>query len=373
MTALLRIAVVGLRGMTNVIGGIETHCRNLYPPLARKRPDFDITVYQRKAYHQKNTGFPANLMVQSIWAPKQRAFEAFLHTLFAILAASIKVGPRILHIHAIGPGIWTPLARLFGMRVIVTIHARDYDRPKWNWPIVAGLKLGENLSCRFADAVVCVSQAGLEDLSARYPHHAARFKAIPHGLDPPLDPEGAGAGVFEELGVQPGRYLLAVGRFDRTKRFHDLVCARKRLGKDAMPLVIVGSAVGDHEVFADLACEGVVLAGSRFDHELVQLYRNASLFIHPSQMEGFGLVVLEALNIGIPIALSDLPQHREFGLADHFYFPVGDIAAIARIMAFEDHAAFRPVLTPAALVRFTQSKMVEKYERLFEEVGAAKK
>ncbi len=368
---MLRIAVVGLRGMTNVIGGIETHCRSLYPALARKRPDFGLTIYQRNAYHHENASFPPNLTVRSIWAPRRRAAEACLHTLFAILAARITVRPQILHIHAIGPGIWTPLARLLGMRVIVTIHARDYDRPKWSWPIVAGLRLGENLSCRFADAVVCVSQAGLEDISARHPRRAARFHAIPHGLDPPLDPEGAGAEVLEELGVQPGRYLLAVGRFDRTKRFHDLVCAREQLGKDAMPLVIVGSAVGDREVFADLAGEGVVLAGPRFGDQLVQLYRNASLFIHPSQMEGFGLVVLEALNIGIPIALSDLPQHREFGLADHCYFPVGDIAAMARIMAKEDHAAFRPVRQSAQLARFAQAGMVEKYERLIEEVGTA--
>ncbi|MAF29582.1 MAG: glycosyl transferase [Croceicoccus sp.] len=364
-----RIAVVGLRGMTNVIGGIETHCRNLYPALASKRPDFDITIYQRNAYHHENASLPPNLTVRPIWAPKRRAAEAFLHTLFAILAASLNVRPRILHIHAIGPGLWTPLARLLGMRVIVTIHARDYDRPKWSWPIAAGLKLGENLSCRFANAVVCVSQAGLQDISARYPRHTARFHAIPHGLDPPLDPDGAGAGVFDELGVQPGRYLLAVGRFDRTKRFHDLVCARQALRKEAMPLVIVGSGVGDHEVFTDLVDDGVVLAGSRFGDELVQLYRNASLFIHPSQMEGFGLVVLEALNTGIPIALSDLPQHREFGLADHCYFKVGDIAAISKIMAHQHHAAFRPALSPSALMQFTHAGMVEKYEQLIEEIG----
>ncbi len=87
-------------------------------------------------------------------------------------------------------------------------------------------------------------------------------------------------------------------------------------------------------------------------------------------MEGFGLVVLEALNTGIPIALSDLPQHREFGLADHCYFKVGDIAAISKIMAHQHHAAFRPALSPAALMRFTHAGMVEKYEQLIEEIGS---
>jgi glycosyltransferase involved in cell wall biosynthesis len=49
-------------------------------------------------------------------------------------------------------------------------------------------------------------------------------------------------------------------------------------------------------------------------------------------MEGFGLVILEALVAGAPVRVSDIPVHREFGLPDHCYFPVGDLVALDALM-----------------------------------------
>lgn len=375
--AMIRIAVVGLRGMHRVIGGIETHCRSLYPALASRRGDFDITVFERSRYHHMSPSYPANLKVRALWAPNLSALEAFLHTLFAILVAAVRVRPDVIHIHAIGPGIWTPLARMLGMRVIVTIHARDFERPKWNRLVSKSLRFGEYLSCRFAHAIVCVSNAGLEDLGTRYSRYVSRFHVIPHGTSRlPELPVGTveakdAAGVFEELGIQPGNYMLAVGRFDRVKRFQDLVKARAALRESEKPLVIVGSAVGDSAQSGgldELTGRGVVLAGPRFAGQLDQLYHHAALFIHPSQMEGFALVVLEALNSGIPMALSDLPEHREFGLPTQCYFPVGDVAAITRIMAMPDHAPLKPKITQEGFARFTHTGMIDQYEALFETV-----
>lgn len=364
--------------MHRVIGGIETHCRHLYPALARACPSFRITVYERSGYHHavpEDDAYTENLEIRMLWAPHLKAAEAFFHTLFAIIAARFRVNSDVLHIHSIGPGIWTPLARILGMRVIVTIHARDYERPKWGVIIANLLRFGEYLSCRFAHAVVCVSQATLIDVKNRYPQFASRFYVIPHGaepLPPPLPDKGAE--IFDTLCIKPGGYILAVGRFDKIKRFQDLVDARARLGPEALPLVIVGWAVGESEESSgmrNLRSSGVILAGPRFGQELNRLYRNASLFIHPSQMEGFGLVVLEALSAEVPMALSDLPQHREFGLPDNCYFPVGDIDAIARLMALPDHAQFMPDPGQWLIAQFAIDQMIAKYETLFRQIASA--
>jgi len=368
------IAVIGLRGMRNVVGGIETHCRNLYPALAATRPDWTIRVYERAAYHDRLVTYPDNLSVKSLWAPKMNAAEAFFHTLFALLHAHFTLRPDIVHIHSIGPGIWTPLARWLGSKVVVTIHARDYDRPKWGWIIATGLRIGEYLSCRFANRIVCVSQASFDDITARYPRFADRTYIIIHGLEAqPFLNEGDRDEILAELGIETGRYILAVGRIDKTKRFQDLVDARRKLQRDSLPLVLVGNMVGDSthaSGIRSLHQDGVVLAGARYGKALGHLYRNAALFMHPSQMEGFALVVLEALSAGVPMALSDLPQHREFGLPDLCYFPVGDVAEIARIMAQPDYEEFRPHLDEAWLSRFNLGGMIDNYVALFEELGA---
>jgi glycosyltransferase involved in cell wall biosynthesis len=82
-----------------------------------------------------------------------------------------------------------------------------------------------------------------------------------------------------------------------------------------------------------MAGPGVIFAGFRSGAQLTALYRRAARFLHPSEMEGFGLVVLEALSMGAPVSLSDIAVHREFELPDDSFFPVGDIQAIRDVMA----------------------------------------
>lgn len=53
--------------------------------------------------------------------------------------------PDIVHIHAIGPSILTPLDRLMGFKVVVTNHGPDYDRQKWGKVAKFMLRLGEKM------------------------------------------------------------------------------------------------------------------------------------------------------------------------------------------------------------------------------------
>ncbi len=369
----MRIAVVGLRGMYDAIGGIETHCRELYPAMAKRHSDWSITVFERSRYRSRPRPHPDNLTLRSLYAPNSSGFEALLHTLLAMFVAAIRVRPNILHIHSVGPAIWTPLARLLGMQVIVTMHARDYERPKWGPLANRLLRFGEYLACRFADAVICVSSATLSELSDSHPRSSHKFFAIPHGIEPfSHDAEEGGLAVLDELGVKPGGYILAVGRLERTKRFQDLLEAKRRSSRATLPLILVGSTIGmsAEEDFKSWEKQnGVILAGTRMGSELAQLYRHASLFIHPSQMEGFGLVVLEALNAGVPIAVSNLPAHREFNLPDHCYFEVGDVDAIARIMAADDHRVYTPQEGTEILSRYSVKRMIEGHEHVLHTVA----
>ena len=61
--------------------------------------------------------------------------------------------------------------------------------------------------------------------------------------------------------------------------------------------------------------------------ELAGLYRRAALVLQPSEAEGFGLPVLEALACGSPVLASDIPTLREVGGQAAVFAPVGDLAA----------------------------------------------
>jgi glycosyltransferase involved in cell wall biosynthesis len=60
--------------------------------------------------------------------------------------------------------------------------------------------------------------------------------------------------------------------------------------------------------------------------QLAALYRHVALVLLPSDAEGFGLPVVEALACGTPVLASDLPVLREVGGAAAAYARVGDVA-----------------------------------------------
>ena len=74
---------------------------------------------------------------------------------------------------------------------------------------------------------------------------------------------------------------------------------------------------------------GVVLLGHQKEAALAELYANAGAFVLPSSHEGQPIAVIEALGYGCPVILSDIPAHRELGIAAGQFFPAGDVAELA--------------------------------------------
>src|SRR5580700_203790 len=82
--------------------------------------------------------------LRRIWSPRRSGYEALIHSVLGVLYAGI-ARPDILHIHAVGPAIVTPLARLLGLRVVVTHHGPDYERDKWGGFARWVLRTGERV------------------------------------------------------------------------------------------------------------------------------------------------------------------------------------------------------------------------------------
>src|SRR6185295_12274319 len=236
----MRICAIGLRGIPDVMGGIETHCEHLYPRLARLDAKLDIVVIGRSGYVRR--GRVGNVRVVPIWAPRGNGIETLVHTPLAILYARLFLHPHVIHLHGIGPGFFAPLARLLGFRVVSTHHTKDYDRVKWGRMGRWFFRTGEWMVARFANDVICVSSNIEEGLSARYPPGRERFVTIRNGAPPPSTRPAAETDILSVLGLAPGGYILAVGRIDPAKGFHDLVQAFERARPTGLKLVIAGGA-----------------------------------------------------------------------------------------------------------------------------------
>lgn len=366
----LRVTVIGPRGLANVIGGVERHCALLYPALADAAPEMAFRLFIRNG---EEASLHPQLALISIAGPRRATFDTVIYSARALLRSAWS--SDIVHFHGIGPAFFAPLARACGAKVVMTHHAVDYQRPKWGRLARGFLKLGERLGGHFSHRVICVSDALRRDFLLRVPSARSRTTTILHGAEILPGTPKEDRATLSDLGLVPGGYLLAVGRIEGTKRLVDLIIAHGQAGKAALPLVIVGESIGDtrHERELRLLAEGgrVIFTGARRGAELGALYRQAAAFFHASAMEGFGLVVLEALLAGPPTFLSDIPVHREFGLPDGHYFNVGDRAALARLMREVRHRSEAWSVGEAAGARYSLADEVMAHRAIYRALAPA--
>jgi len=339
----LHVMALGLRGIPGVPGGVEVHASELYPRLHALGAR--ITVLGRSCYRPADA--PAVWHGVNIrWLPASRVqgVEALLHTLMGVLYAGVR-RPDVLHIHAVGPWLGVPLAKMLGLKVLVTHHGEDYLREKWNAPARALLRLGERLGITFADARIVISSSLRDMVRAKYGRETV---LVPNGIGD-LRPV-ADRSLADKYGLKPQRYVIQVSRLVPEKRQHDLIAAFKAAALPGWKLVLVGGAQGSQR-YADKLREqyegnaAIVCTGFLSQPDVQQLISHAGIFALPSSHEGLPIALLEAMKIGIPVVASDIAANREVGLDASCYFPMGNTRSLtARLreraaMTSEERAA----------------------------------
>ena len=124
----LRVMLLGMRGFPDVQGGVEKHTEKLAVGLTKLGCNVEAVV--RNDFVQKGTKSWNDIKIVRLWNSRTKGVETFLHTLCGVLYAAWR-RPDVLHIHGIGPAIFAPLARAFGLRVVVTYHSLNYEHAKW--------------------------------------------------------------------------------------------------------------------------------------------------------------------------------------------------------------------------------------------------
>ena len=326
----MKIVVTGTRGIPNIMGGVETHCEELFPRIAKR--GFDVTVIRRTNYVKDDLKEWNCVKLVNIDSPKKKSFEAIIHTFRAINEAK-RLKADILHIHAIGPALLVPYAKILGMKVVFTHHGPDYDRDKCGFAAKTMLKLGERMGCMFADEVIVISDV-IRNLIKRKYNRTSHVHLIYNGVSQPeiCDyPE-----YFNELGIEKGKYILGMCRFVPEKNLHHLVEAftkiKNRDGAEDIKLVLAGDTDFEDDYSRNLKemarKNGVVLTGFIKGKKLHSLLTNCRAYCLPSSHEGLPIALLEAMSYGVKVIVSDIPANKEVGLPESDYFPVGNVDAL---------------------------------------------
>jgi len=324
--------MIGQRGLPASYGGVERHVEELGVRLAER--GHEVVVFCRRNYTDDQR--PSHRGVKLVYAPtvESKHLEAALHSGAASML-TLGRGFDIVHYHAVGPGLWSPIPRWFtGAKIVQTIHGlaiqeNDPDRGKWGRLARTVLQGGDWLSQRVPDAVIVVGEYLLD----HYRHRRGLTVHIPNGV---TSSTATDSSVLARLGLHPRRYALFVGRLIPEKGVDQMIRAFSQVDTSHRLAVVGGSSfTDDYELIIKrlaAADPRVALPGYVYGAELAALFANASVYVQPSLLEGLPLTVLEAASHGLPLVLSDIPAHREIlpetRVGGRLY-PAGDVGALS--------------------------------------------
>jgi glycosyltransferase involved in cell wall biosynthesis len=323
----MKIFVTGTRGVPDIPGGVETHCQNLYPHIAAA--GHEVHISRRTPYVTGKLESWQGIYLHDIYAPKSKALEAIIHTFLSVVKAR-QLNVDVVHIHAVGPALLVPFARLLGLKVVFTNHGPDYDRQKWGRLSKSVLMLGEYLGGKFSNTNIVISEVIRQIILQRCKKQSV---IIYNGVN--INKTSTNDEYLKLIGVKKDSYILAVARFVPEKGLHDLIAAYAQTDKQ-YDLVIAGDA--DHEdeyshSLKHLAKEnGVKLTGYIGGDDLHQIYSHAALFVLPSYHEGLPIALLEALGYGLNVLVSDIPANLEVKLDKKHFFKCGNTDSLLENM-----------------------------------------
>ena len=135
--------------------------------------------------------------------------------------------------------------------------------------------------------------------------------------------------ILQRLGLEQGRFVLAVGSRARNKNLKATRAAMALLNDTGLNVVAVGAS--NQRVFAETGSDGInpIFTGYLTDPELRALYESAFCFVFPSLYEGFGLPPLEAMTCGCPVIVSDRASLPEVCAGGALYCDPDDPSTIA--------------------------------------------
>ena len=324
----LKIAMIGHKRIPTREGGVEIVVNELSTRMVRKGHCVD--AYNRRGSHVSGKKFVDQLgnNYQGVRIITIPTFESSsLNAIVYSFLASVRVlfgKYDVIHYHAEGPCTMLWIPKMFGMRVVATIHGLDWQRAKWGNFASKVLKGGEKIAVKYADEIIVLS-SNMQDYFQRNYNRRALF--IPNGIVRPQKREAEQ--IKKCWGLEKGGYILFLARIVPEKGAHYLIEAYKQL-KTEKKLVIAGGSSHSNEYFENLKKKAAGYSNIIFTdfvggEKLEELFSNAYLFVLPSDIEGMAISLLEAMSYGNCCLVSDIAENIEVVGKNAVTFRASDI------------------------------------------------
>jgi glycosyltransferase involved in cell wall biosynthesis len=315
------LVMVDMLSYTGTKGGMETYTRELYGELGRMDTGLDFVALASKEGGRLDLSWFPGEVIRSrisgenrfVWA----AGELFASSLYArrrradLVHCPATLGP----VHTSMPAVLTVHDMLYWS------HPEHMVTPFYTRPVM----WMERRAAANATRIITDSAVSAGEIHKYLGFPTDRLHVVPLAAKAPGPVERDGIG--ENL-------ILASGQRRPYKNWDALVRALALVEESVRPrLVITGAGPGEDPVADVVRRTGmgdwVELKGWIDSAELHDLRRRARAMAYPTLAEGFGLPVLEAMSIGLPVLASDLPVLREAGGDAALWFDPHDDASIA--------------------------------------------
>lgn len=278
--------------LTLTSGGLRRYVEDLSLALAREFPDDRYTLLSDQTFHPPS-GAPANL--SAVTRQDRR------YWLFGIRRALHELDAEIFH----GTNYEVPY--LGRTPAVLTIHdLSPWRNPEWHPSGAKRVRQRTPWLVRLGRArfILTVSNAVAREIVSHFGVSEDRVRAVPLAASPLFHPAIA----RPVAGQKP--YFLFVGTLEPRKGLSTLLEAwRETREQTSADLIIAGRMRADFVPIPKQ--EGLSIIGEVRDADLPRLYSNALAFVYPTQYEGFGLPVLEAMQCGCPVITSRDPAVME--------------------------------------------------------------
>ena len=326
-----RVAMIGHKFSPSRDGGVEVVVSNLAPHLVEI--GYDVTCYNRTNKQFKKLRKNGALMreyrgVRLIWAPTvdRRGLAAMTSSIFATVMAAFSPYD-LIHFHTEGPCILCWLPRLFGKKVVVTVHGLDHMRQKWGKFASAYILQGEKVAVRHANSIIVLSKGVQAYFREKYGRETV---LIPNGIDPAAVQPACE--ITKQFGLASREYILFLGRLVPEKGIHYLIEAYQMLHTDKKLVIVGGTSDTDAYVRQLYTMAGdtssIIFTGFQQGTIAEELYSNAYLYVLPSDLEGMPLTLLEAMNYGCCCVTSDIEECADVMDGCGYTFPHGNVEAL---------------------------------------------
>jgi glycosyltransferase involved in cell wall biosynthesis len=339
----VRIGINALYLIPGEVGGTEIYLRSLLRALA--------SIDHRNEYFIYVNAETAGERVSFLETDLERDAPPHFHTIPCGVRARFRPQrilweqtffPSLLRKHRIdvvlNAGFTMPVVS--GRPMVTVFHDlqhkrhpeffRWFDLPFWNLLLW--------LSVVRSRSLIAVSAATARDLELFYPGASAKTVMVHHGVDPEFFRIAQRRAAAE---VPSDPYVLIVSTLHPHKNLARVLEAFALFRKSHIEIRLViaglkGFASDQLESRRrELGLEAVVrFTGWIPRQELYELFEGATAFLAPSEFEGFGMPVIEALAAGIPTACSSIPPFDEIAGSAAARFDPGSVPAIAAAMDF---------------------------------------